>query len=75
MPRQDCKLRLDDRVKPALETVAKQQGKSFNALCESILFNYAKASGGLGLDAEPLPDLRGIKSGVKKKKAPGKAED
>lgn len=59
MPRKDTKLRLDDRILEALRTKAEENGMSFNALCEGVLFNYAKSVGKLPLDAEPLPDTRG----------------
>jgi hypothetical protein len=59
MPRKDTKLRLDDRVLAALRQKADETDLSFNALCEAILFNYAKSVGKLPLDAEPLGDPRG----------------
>jgi hypothetical protein len=59
MPRKDTKLRLDDRIVEALRAKAEESGTSFNALCEAVLFNYAKAVGKLPIDAEPLPESRG----------------
>jgi hypothetical protein len=61
MPRKDTKLRLDDRILTALREKAEEGGLSFNALCEGVLFNYAKATGKLPIDAEPLPETRGGK--------------
>jgi hypothetical protein len=61
MPRKDTKLRLDDRILAALREKAEETGTSFNALCEAVLFNYAKSVGKMPLDAEPLPDPRGGK--------------
>ncbi|MBE9033022.1 hypothetical protein IQ266_25120 [filamentous cyanobacterium LEGE 11480] len=61
MPRRDRKLRLDERIVEGLEAHAKEQDTSFNALCESILFMYAKSVGRLPLDAEPLGETRGGK--------------
>lgn len=59
MPRKDTKLRLDERILAALREKAQESGMSFNGLCESVLFSYAKATGKLPLDAEPLPESRG----------------
>lgn len=59
MPRKDTKLRLDDRVLAALREKADESGLSFNALCEGVLFTYAKATGKIPIDAEPLPETRG----------------
>ena len=59
MPRKDTKLRLDERILDALRTKSSESGVSFNALCEGILFNYAKSTGKIPLDAEPLKDNRG----------------
>ncbi len=61
MPRKDTKLRLDDRILLALREKASEDGMSFNALCESILFSFAKGSGKLPIDAEPLSEGRGGK--------------
>ena len=61
MPRKDTKLRLDDRILLALREKASEDGMSFNALCESILFSFAKGSGKLPIDAEPLTEGRGGK--------------
>lgn len=72
MPRKDTKLRLDDRILDALRKKAEDSGISFNSLCESILFTYAKSAGLLPLDAEPLPESRGGKrpnAGKKPKKS------
>ena len=69
MPRKDTKLRLDDRILDALREKAGESSVSFNALCEAILFNYAKSIGKLPIDADPLPDNRGGKrSGAGKPK-------
>ncbi|BAU13756.1 hypothetical protein LEP3755_42970 [Leptolyngbya sp. NIES-3755] len=59
MPRKDTKLRLDERILSALREKAEESGMSFNALCETILFSYAKSVGKLPPDAEPLPEARG----------------
>ncbi|MBD1842493.1 hypothetical protein H6F89_03495 [Cyanobacteria bacterium FACHB-63] len=59
MPRKDTKLRLDERILSALREKADESGMSFNALCETILFSYAKSVGKLPPDAEPLPEARG----------------
>ena len=61
MPRKDTKLRLDDRILLALREKASEDGMSFNALCESILFSFAKGSGKLPIDAQPLTEGRGGK--------------
>lgn len=61
MIRKDTKLRLDDRIILALRAKAGEDGMSFNALCESILFSFAKGSGKLSIDAQPLPGGRGGK--------------
>jgi hypothetical protein len=61
MPRKDTKLRLDDRILSALREKADETDISFNALCEAVLFNYAKSIGKMPLDAEPLGDPRGGK--------------
>jgi len=61
MPRKDTKLRLDDRILDALREKAVESSVSFNALCEAILFNYAKSIGKLPIDADPLPETRGGK--------------
>jgi hypothetical protein len=61
MPRKDTKLRLDDRILAALREKAIEDGMSFNALCESILFSFAKGAGKLPIDAEPLTEGRGGK--------------
>lgn len=61
MPRKDTKLRIDERVILALREKAGESGMSFNALCESILFSFAKGSGKMPIDAEPLPENRGGK--------------
>ena len=61
MPRKDTKLRLDDRILDALREKAGESSVSFNALCEAILFNYAKSIGKLPIDADPLPESRGGK--------------
>ena len=69
MPRKDTKLRLDERILDALREKSVESGISFNALCEGILFSYAKSVGKLPLNAEPLRDTRGGKrSGAGKKK-------
>ena len=69
MPRKDTKLRLDERILDALREKSVESGMSFNALCEGILFSYAKSVGKLPLDAEPLGDTRGGKrSGAGKPK-------
>jgi len=69
MPRKDTKLRLDDRILLALREKASEDGMSFNALCESILFSFAKGSGKLPIDAEPLKEGHGGKrSGAGKPK-------
>ena len=69
MPRKDTKLRLDDRILLALREKASEDGMSFNALCESILFSFAKGSGKLPIDAKPLPEGHGGKrSGAGKPK-------
>ena len=72
MPRKDTKLRLDDRILLALREKASEDGMSFNALCESILFSFAKGSGKLPIDAEPLTEGRGGKreNAGKKKRSP-----
>jgi hypothetical protein len=77
MPRKDTKLRLDDRVLSALREKASESDLSFNALCEAVLFNYAKATGKIPIDADPLPEARGGKrSGAgKPKKTEPEAED
>ena len=70
MPRKDTKLRLDDRILDALREKAVESSVSFNALCEAILFNYAKSIGKLPIDADPLPESRGGKrSGAGKPKS------
>ena len=61
MPRKDTKLRLDDRILLALREKASEDGMSFNALCESILFSYAKGAGRLPIGAEPLKEGHGGK--------------
>lgn len=61
MPRKDTKLRLDERILIALREKAEESGMSFNGLCETILFSYAKSTGKLPPDAEPLPEARGGK--------------
>jgi hypothetical protein len=61
MPRKDTNLRLDERILSALRAEAKGSDKSFNALCEAVLFNYAKAIGRLPLHEQPLPERRGGK--------------
>ncbi|WNZ45195.1 hypothetical protein Q2T42_25750 [Leptolyngbya boryana CZ1] len=61
MPRKDTKLRLDERILDALRAQATESDISFNGLCESILFSYAKSIGKIPFDAEPLPDTRGGK--------------
>ena len=73
MPRKDTKLRLDDRILLALREKASEDGMSFNALCESILFSFAKGSGKLPIDAKPLPERHGGKregTGRKPKRSP-----
>ena len=71
MPRKDTKLRLDDRILLALREKASEDGMSFNALCESILFSFAKGSGKLPIDAEPLKEGHGGKrKGAGKKRSP-----
>ena len=71
MPRKDTKLRLDDRILLALREKASEDGMSFNALCESILFSFAKGSGKLPIDAEPLAEGRGgRREGSGKKRSP-----
>ena len=73
MPRKDTKLRLDERILDALREKSVESGMSFNALCEGILFSYAKSVGKLPLDTEPLGDTRGGKrSGAGK---PKKSQD
>jgi hypothetical protein len=70
MPRKDTKLRLDERILPALREKAEETGMSFNALCEAVLFNYAKSIGKIAIDAEPDPEKRGGKrSGAGRPKA------
>jgi hypothetical protein len=59
MPRKSTKLRLDERVLEALRAAADKNDLSFNGLIETILFNYAKGTGGLPIDAEPLGESRG----------------
>ena len=61
MPRKDTKLRLDERILEALREKSSESGVSFNALCEGILFSYAKSVGKLPIDAQPLGDTRGGK--------------
>lgn len=69
MPRRDTKLRLDERILGALREKSVESGISFNALCEGILFSYAKSIGKLPISAEPLGDNRGGKrEGVGRKK-------
>ena len=69
MPRKDAKLRLDDRILLALREKASEDGISFNSLCESVLFTFAKGAGKIPIDAEPLPEGRGGKrEGAGKKK-------
>lgn len=77
MPRKDRKLRLDERIVEGLEAQAKEQGTSFNALCESVLFMYAKSVGRIPLDAEPLGETRGGKrpGAGKKKQSEGEFHD
>ena len=71
MPRKDTKLRIDERIISALREKAGESGTSFNALCESILFSFAKGSGKIPMDAQPLPDNRGGKRpGAGKKRSP-----
>ena len=65
MPRKDAKFRLDDRVLNALRIHAEAGTTSFNALVESILLNYAKGTGLLPVETEPLPDRRGGQPGNK----------
>jgi hypothetical protein len=61
MPRKSTKLRLDERVLNALRAAADKNDLSFNGLIETILFNYAKGTGELPIDAEPLGESRGGK--------------
>jgi hypothetical protein len=78
MPRKDTKLRLDDRVLAALREKAEESGLSFNALCEGVLFTYAKATGKLPIDTAPLPEARGGKrsgTGRKPKAQPEGKDD
>lgn len=77
MPRKDTKLRLDERILSALREKADESGMSFNALCETILFSYAKSVGKLPPDAEPLPEARGGSrpNAGKKPKKPTETDD
>lgn len=70
MPRDAHKFRLDDRIIAALKEAAEDQGASFNAYVEGILFAHAKLIGKIPADAAPLAETRGGKrpdSGRKKK--------
>ncbi|MBE9031826.1 hypothetical protein IQ266_18995 [filamentous cyanobacterium LEGE 11480] len=75
MPREPHKFRLDDRVIAALKQAAAEQGTSFNAYVEGLLFAHAKVIGKIPPDAEPLPETRGgkRKGAGKPKKTEGEA--
>jgi hypothetical protein len=75
MPRDAHKFRLDDRILESLKKAADEQGISFNAYVEGILFAHAKIIGKIPPDAEPLAETRGGKrSGAGKPKASPSAE-
>ena len=59
MPRDAHKFRLDDRVIDALKKAAMEQGTSFNAYVEGILFAHGKMIGKIPADAKPLAETRG----------------
>jgi hypothetical protein len=61
MPRDAHKFRLDDRVISALKAAAEEQGISFNAYVEGILFSHGKMIGKIPADAYPLAETRGGK--------------
>jgi hypothetical protein len=70
MPREAHKFRLDDRIIAALKIAAEEQGASFNAYVEGILFAHAKLIGKIPADADPLAETRGGKrSGAGRPKA------
>jgi hypothetical protein len=77
MPRDAHKFRLDDRVISALKAAADEQGTSFNAYVEGILFAHGKLIGKIPADAQPLAETRGGKrSGAgKPKKTDPEPED
>jgi hypothetical protein len=76
MPRDAHKFRLDDRILESLKKAAEEQGISFNAYVEGILFAHAKIIGKISPDAEPLAETRGGKrSGSGKPKGKVEGDD
>lgn len=57
------KFRFDDRILEALKATAAEQGVSFNAYVEGVLFSHSKVIGKIPAATPPLAETRGKSPG------------